>query len=103
MGLGLRLKADVITFAFCKVLLSTIYQAILALICILFAPVVCVALSTPLWYLAPLGCRLDVSRMDTSIPKRVGNSPQEAASTGTRTRTQLQLGSVSSTPIGPIV
>jgi hypothetical protein len=41
MELGLRLKADVITFAFCKVLLSTIYQAILALICIPLVPVVC--------------------------------------------------------------
>jgi hypothetical protein len=85
MGLGLRLKADAITFAFCKVLLSTIYQAVLALICILFAPVVCVALLTPPCYLAPVGCRLDVSRLDASIPKRVGNGPQEAASTGTWT------------------
>jgi hypothetical protein len=32
--------------------------------------------------LVPLGCRLDMSRLDTSIPKRVGNGPQEAASTG---------------------
>jgi hypothetical protein len=22
------------------------------------------------WYLAPLGCRLDASRLDTSIPKK---------------------------------
>jgi hypothetical protein len=41
MELGLRLKADVITFAFCKVLLSTIYQAVLALICVPLVPVVC--------------------------------------------------------------
>jgi hypothetical protein len=41
MELGLRLKADVITFAFCKVLLSTIYQAVLTLICIPLVPVVC--------------------------------------------------------------
>jgi hypothetical protein len=41
MELGPRLKADVITFAFCKVLLSTIYRAVLALICILLVPVVC--------------------------------------------------------------
>jgi hypothetical protein len=34
MELGLRLKADN-TFAFCKVLSSTIYQAVLALICVL--------------------------------------------------------------------
>jgi hypothetical protein len=45
----------------------------------------CVALPTPLWYLAPLGCRLDVSRLDTSIPQRVGNGPKEAALTGTWT------------------
>jgi hypothetical protein len=32
-------------------------------------------LSTPPWYLAPLGCRLDVSRLDTSVPERVGNNP----------------------------
>jgi hypothetical protein len=83
MELGLRLKADVTTFAFYKVLLSTIYQAVLALICILFAPVVCVALPTLPWYLAPVGCRLDVSRLDTSMPDRVGSGPQETASTGT--------------------
>jgi hypothetical protein len=29
-----------------------------------------VALPTPPWYLTPLGCRLDVSRLDTSIPKK---------------------------------
>ena len=41
MELGLHLKVDVITFAFCKVLLITIYQAVLALICVPFVPVVC--------------------------------------------------------------
>jgi hypothetical protein len=41
MELGLRLKADVITFVFCKVLLSIIYQAVLALICVPFVPIVC--------------------------------------------------------------
>jgi hypothetical protein len=30
----------------------------------------CVALPTPLLELGPLGCRLDVSRLDTSIPKK---------------------------------
>jgi hypothetical protein len=40
MDLGLRLKADVITFSFCKVLLSTIYQAVLALINVPLVPVV---------------------------------------------------------------
>jgi hypothetical protein len=60
----------------------------------------CVMLSTPPWYLAPLGCRLDVSRLETSIPERVGNNLQEAALIGTWACTQLQLGSVSSTLIG---
>jgi hypothetical protein len=41
MELGLRLKADVITFAFRKVLLSTIRQAVLALICVPLVPVMC--------------------------------------------------------------
>jgi hypothetical protein len=59
-----------------------------------------VMLLTPPWYLAPLGCRLDVSRLDTSIPERVGNNPLEAASTETWAYTRLRLGSVSSTPIG---
>jgi hypothetical protein len=71
-------------FCFCKVLLSTIYQGVLALICVLFAPVVCGAADSSL-VPSPLGCRLDVSRLDASIPKRVGNGPQEAASTGTWT------------------
>jgi hypothetical protein len=36
-----------------------------------------------LWYLAPrLGCRLDVSRLGTSVYKRVVNGLQEAASLG---------------------
>jgi hypothetical protein len=41
MELEFCLKADVILFAFCKVLLSTIYQAVLALICVPLVPVVC--------------------------------------------------------------
>jgi hypothetical protein len=41
MELGLRLKADVILLFFCKVLLSTIYQAVLARICVPLVPVVC--------------------------------------------------------------
>jgi hypothetical protein len=84
MGLGLRLKVDVITFAFCKVLLSTIYQAVLALICVPLVPVVCGVTDSSL-VPGPVGCRLDVSKLDASIPKRVGNGPQEAASTGTWT------------------
>jgi hypothetical protein len=35
----------------------------------------CVVLPTPPWYLVPVECRLDVSRLDASIPKRVGNAP----------------------------
>jgi hypothetical protein len=42
MELGLRLKADVITFAFVRNLLSTIYQAVVALICMLFVSAACV-------------------------------------------------------------
>jgi hypothetical protein len=30
----------------------------------------CVVLPTPPWYLAPVGCRLDVSRLDCNIPKK---------------------------------
>jgi hypothetical protein len=71
-------------FAFCKVLLSTIYQAVLALICVPPVPAVCdVMLLTPPWYLAPrLGCMLDVSRLDTSVSERVVNNSWEAASPG---------------------
>jgi hypothetical protein len=61
----------------------------------------CVMLLIPPWYLAPrLGCRLDVSRLNTSVSKRVVNNSREAASAGIWTYTQLQLGSVSSMPIG---
>jgi hypothetical protein len=41
MVLGLRLKADVIIFTFVMYFLSTIYQAVLALICVPPVPVVC--------------------------------------------------------------
>jgi hypothetical protein len=99
MELGLRLKADVIIFTFVMYFLSTIYQVVLALICVPPVPVVCVVVDCSLT-LGPLGCRLDVSRLDTSVPERVGNIPQEAASTGIWTCTQLRLGGVSSTPIG---
>jgi hypothetical protein len=60
----------------------------------------CVMLLIPPWYLAPrLGCKLDVSRLDTSISERVVNNSQEAASAEIRACTHLQLGSISSTPI----
>ena len=35
-------------------------------------------LPTPPWYLAPLGCKLDMSRFDASVLERVGNDLQEA-------------------------
>jgi hypothetical protein len=45
-----------------------------------------------------------LSRLETTIPKKeFGGGPQEVASTGTWSCTQLQLGSVSSTPIGPVM
>jgi hypothetical protein len=39
--LGLRLKEDVILLIFVRYFLSTIYQALLALICVPLVPVVC--------------------------------------------------------------
>jgi hypothetical protein len=59
----------VIFFGLCKILLSTIYRAVLALICMLFVLVVCGVTNSSL-VLGPLGCWLDVSRLDTSIPKK---------------------------------
>jgi hypothetical protein len=41
------------TFAFCKVLLSTIYQAVLALICVPLVPVLCGVTDSSLVHLAP--------------------------------------------------
>jgi hypothetical protein len=41
MELGLRLKANVITFVFVRYFLSTTYQAVLALIYVPPVPVVC--------------------------------------------------------------
>jgi hypothetical protein len=40
-GTRIPLEGGCNTFAFCKVLLSTIYQAVLALICVLHVPVMC--------------------------------------------------------------
>jgi hypothetical protein len=40
-GARTPLESGCNTFAFCKVLLSTIYQAVLALICVPLVPVVC--------------------------------------------------------------
>jgi hypothetical protein len=66
--------------------LSNIYQTVLALICV--PPVLAVRdvmLLTPPWYLAPcLGCRLDVSRLDTSVSEKVVSNSREATSPGSR-------------------
>jgi hypothetical protein len=102
-GTRIPLEGGCNTFAFCKVLLSTIYQAVLALI---YVPLVPVARGVTYSSLvpAPLRCRLDLSRLQTSIPnKEFRGGPQEVASTGTWACTQLRLGSVSSTPTGPII
>jgi hypothetical protein len=86
MELGLYLKADVILLLFVRYFLSTIYQAVLALICVPPVLAVCyVMLLAPPQYLAPcLGCRLDVSRLDTSVSETVVNNSWEAASPGSR-------------------
>jgi hypothetical protein len=67
MRLGLHLKADVITFVFVRYFWELSIKQLLS---ICYLSLLCVALPTLLWYLAPLGCRLDVSRLDTSIPKK---------------------------------
>jgi hypothetical protein len=67
MRLGLRLKADVITFVFVRYFWELSINQLLS---VCYLCLLCVALPTPPWYLAPLGCRLDVSRLDTSIPKK---------------------------------
>jgi hypothetical protein len=36
----------------------------------------CVVLPTPPWYLAPLGCRLDVSGLYTRILKELAMAPR---------------------------
>jgi hypothetical protein len=54
---------------FCKILLGSINLTVTELICMLFV-LVCALLPPSPWYLAPLGCRLDVSRLDASMPKK---------------------------------
>jgi hypothetical protein len=54
MKLGLRLKAYVIIFTFVMYFLGTIYQVILALICVPPVPVVCDVVDSSL-LLAPPG------------------------------------------------
>jgi hypothetical protein len=68
-GTRIPLEGGCNTFAFCKVLLSTIYQAVLALIYVPLVPVVCGVTDSSL-LLGPLGCRLDLLRLQTSIPKK---------------------------------
>jgi nitrate reductase NapE component len=68
MRLGLRLKADVITFLFLQYTfgnyqLNSSYLYGACSCCVWFYQLLS-------WYSAPLGCRLDVSRLDTSIPKK---------------------------------
>jgi hypothetical protein len=67
MRLGLRLKADVITFVFVRYFWEL---SIKQLLFVWYLFLLCVALPTPLLVLGPLGSRLDVSRLDTSTPKK---------------------------------
>jgi hypothetical protein len=69
MRLGLRLKADVITF-FVRYFWELSIKRFLS---VWYLFLLCVALPTPFLVLGPLGCRLDVSRLDASIPERVGD------------------------------
>jgi hypothetical protein len=55
-------------FWFCKILLGSVDVTVTELICMLFVFAVCVVTNFSL-VLAPLGCRLDVSRLDASILK----------------------------------
>jgi hypothetical protein len=61
------LKADVIKFVFVRYFWELSIKQLLYVWSLLL---LCVVLSTPLLVLAPLGCRLDASRLDTSIPKK---------------------------------
>jgi hypothetical protein len=81
-GTKIPLEGGCNTFAFCKVLLSTIYQAVLALICVPPVPAVCDVVDSSLVPGPRLGCRLGVSRLDTSLFERVVNNSREAASAG---------------------
>jgi hypothetical protein len=67
MRLELRLKADVITFVFVRYFWELSIKQLLS---VQYLFLLCVALPTPLLVPGPLGCRLDVSRLDTSIPKK---------------------------------
>jgi hypothetical protein len=69
MRLGLRLKADVIIFGFVRYFLRIVNLIVSELICMLLVLAVCSVTNFSL-VPAPLGCSLDVSRLDTSIPKK---------------------------------
>jgi hypothetical protein len=60
------LKADVTTFVFVRYFWELSIKQLLSVWCLFL---LCVVLSTPLPVLGPLGCRLDASGLDTSIPK----------------------------------
>jgi hypothetical protein len=61
------LKADVITFVFVRYFWELSIKQLLS---VQYLFLLYVALPTPRLVLAPLGCRLDVLRLDTSIPKK---------------------------------
>jgi hypothetical protein len=61
------LKADVITFVFVRYFWELSIKQLLS---VWYLFLLCVALPTPLLVLGPLGSRLDVSRLDTSTPKK---------------------------------
>jgi hypothetical protein len=93
-GTRIPLQGGCNTFAFCKVFLSTIYQAMLALICVPPVPAVCDVVDCSLLPGPCLGCRLDVSRLDTSVSERVVNNFREGASAGIWTCTQPRPGAL---------
>jgi hypothetical protein len=70
-GTRIPLEGGCNIFALCKVLLSTIYQAVFALICVPPVPAMCDVVDSSLVPGPHLGCRLDVSRLDTSISERL--------------------------------
>jgi hypothetical protein len=67
MRLGLCLKADVITFVFVRYFWELSIKQLLSVWCLFL---LCVVHQLLFWYLPPLGCRLNVSRLDTSTPKK---------------------------------
>jgi hypothetical protein len=68
MRLGLRLKAGVMTFVFERYFWELSIKQLLSVWCLFLLCVWFYQLLS--WYSAPLGCRLDASRLDISIPKK---------------------------------